>query len=132
MRESRQAVAARRQQVRRVRRPSRYYEFYALGAGDPFPVSAQNSAGIGRPARRRGRADCRTGLEEEPDALRVAVIGRPNVGKSSFVNRLLGEDRLVVTDVAGTTRDAIDSPMSYHGRELDLRRHGGPAAADAC
>jgi GTP-binding protein len=48
----------------------------------------------------------------------VAVIGRPNVGKSSFVNRLLGEDRLVVTDVAGTTRDSIDTPMKYHGREL--------------
>lgn len=94
-----------------------HYEFYQLGAGDPFAVSAQNSAGIGdlldavveqMPA----------GMEEEPDALRVAVIGRPNVGKSSIVNRLLGEERLVVTEVPGTTRDAIDSPMTYHGRRL--------------
>jgi GTP-binding protein len=54
----------------------------------------------------------------ESEALRVAVVGRPNVGKSSFVNRLLGEDRLVVSDVAGTTRDAIDTPMTYHGREI--------------
>jgi GTP-binding protein len=53
---------------------------------------------------------------EREDALRVAVIGKPNVGKSSFVNRLLGDDRLVVSDVAGTTRDAIDTPMRYHGR----------------
>ena len=56
--------------------------------------------------------------EPAPDALRVAVIGRPNVGKSSFVNRLLGEQRLVVSETAGTTRDAIDTPMRYHGRDL--------------
>jgi GTPase len=55
---------------------------------------------------------------EDDTALRVAVIGRPNVGKSSFVNRLLGEDRLVVSDIAGTTRDAIDSPMRYHDRNF--------------
>ena len=94
-----------------------HYEFFALGAGDPFPVSAQNSAGIGDLLD--AVADqMPEGMEEEPDALRVAVIGRPNVGKSSIVNRLLGEERLVVTDVAGTTRDAIDSPMLYHGRRL--------------
>ena len=94
-----------------------HYEFYQLGAGDPFAVSAQNSAGIGDllDAVVDNMPD---GMEEEPDALRVAVIGRPNVGKSSVVNRLLGEERLVVTDVAGTTRDAIDSPMTYHGRRL--------------
>src|SRR5258706_12943853 len=55
---------------------------------------------------------------EVPDALRVAVVGRPNVGKSSIINRLLGEERLVVADTAGTTRDAIDTPMMFHGREL--------------
>ena len=55
---------------------------------------------------------------EDEEALRVAVVGRPNVGKSSFVNRLLGEERLVVSEIAGTTRDAIDTPMTYHGRRL--------------
>jgi GTPase len=94
-----------------------HYEFYTLGAGDPFAVSAQNSAGIGDMLDAVVE-QMPEGLEEEPDALRVAVIGRPNVGKSSIVNRLLGEERLVVTDVAGTTRDAIDSPMMYHGRRL--------------
>ncbi len=94
-----------------------HYEFYQLGAGDPFAVSAQNSAGIGD-LLDAVVDNMPEGMEEEPDALRVAVIGRPNVGKSSIVNRLLGEERLVVTDVAGTTRDAIDSPMVYHGRRL--------------
>ena len=55
-----------------------------------------------------------------PAALKIAVVGRPNVGKSSFVNRLLGEERLVVSDVAGTTRDASDSPMRYHERDIVL------------
>jgi len=59
-----------------------------------------------------------SGGEAAPEALRVAVIGRPNVGKSSFVNRLLGEERLVVSDDAGTTRDAIDASLRYHGRDL--------------
>ncbi len=94
-----------------------FYEFYALGAGDPVPVSAQNGKNSGDlldvivekiPEM----------IEEAGEALRVAVIGRPNVGKSSIVNRLLGEERLVVSDVAGTTRDAIDTPMMYHDREI--------------
>jgi GTPase len=94
-----------------------FYEFYNLGAGDPFPVSATNGRGTGdlldALVERIPEAD-----PEPSTALRVAVIGRPNVGKSSFVNRLLGEDRLVVSEVAGTTRDAIDTPLMYHDREL--------------
>lgn len=99
--------------------PSRtdWYEFYRLGMGDPFPVSATNGKNSGDLLD-----DVITRLPEaapeDDTALRVAVVGRPNVGKSSFVNRLLGEDRLVVSDVAGTTRDAIDSPMQYHGRRI--------------
>ena len=98
-------------------RSADYYEFYSLGLGDPFPVSANNGMGSG------DLLDVivqhlPTLTAEESEALSVAVIGRPNVGKSSFVNRLLGEERLVVSDVAGTTRDAIDTPMRYHGRDL--------------
>ncbi len=98
-------------------RSTDFYEFYRLGAGEPIPVSAINGKNSGDlldiivdripPAP-----------PEESDALRVAVVGRPNVGKSSFVNRLLGEDRLVVSEVAGTTRDAIDTPMRYHERTI--------------
>ena len=94
-----------------------FYEFYSLGAGDPIPVSANNGKNSGdlldEIVKRIPAAPI-----EPSEALRVAVIGRPNVGKSSFVNRLVGEDRLVVSDEAGTTRDAIDTPMQYHGRTV--------------
>jgi GTP-binding protein len=94
-----------------------FYEFYSLGAGDPIPVSAQNGKNSGDLLDIV--VDRIPIVDEEPgDALRVAVIGRPNVGKSSLINRLLGEDRLVVADEAGTTRDAIDTPMMYHDREI--------------
>lgn len=94
-----------------------FYEFYSLGAGDPIPVSAINGKGSG------DLLDVimdrlPPSVREDESTLKVAVVGRPNVGKSSVVNRLLGEDRLVVSDVAGTTRDAIDTPMRYHGRQL--------------
>ncbi|MGH7648390.1 MAG: ribosome biogenesis GTPase Der [Gemmatimonadaceae bacterium] len=94
-----------------------FYEFYRLGAGDPAPVSARNGKGSGD-LLDEIVARFPEGRPEVPDALHVAVIGRPNVGKSSLVNRLLGEDRLVVAAEAGTTRDAIDTPMQYHGRTL--------------
>ena len=94
-----------------------FYEFYALGAGDPVPVSAQNGKNSGDMldvlVERIPEVE-----QEAGEALLVAVIGRPNVGKSSLINRLLGEDRLVVADEAGTTRDAIDTPMIYHDREI--------------
>ena len=92
-----------------------WYEFFNLGAGEPFPVSAVNGHGSGdlldALVSRLPRVE-----SPEEEHLAVAVIGRPNVGKSSLVNRLLGEERLVVAAEAGTTRDAIDTPMRYHGR----------------
>jgi GTP-binding protein len=94
-----------------------FYEFYALGAGDPIPVSATNGKGSGDLLDAVALA-LPAAAPEDTEALHVAVIGRPNVGKSSIVNRLLGEERLVVSEVAGTTRDAIDTPTSYHGRSL--------------
>jgi GTP-binding protein len=94
-----------------------WYEFFELGAGDPVPVSALNGKQSGDlldlVVERIPEVE-----HDADDALRIAVIGRPNVGKSSFVNRLLGEERLVVSEQAGTTRDAIDATMRYHGREL--------------
>jgi GTPase len=98
-------------------RSTDFYEFYNLGAGDPIPVSAINGKNSGdlldEVVKRFPEA-----IIEDETSLRVAVIGRPNVGKSSLVNRLLGEERLVVAAEAGTTRDAIDTPMQYHGQTL--------------
>ncbi|HXT47360.1 MAG TPA: ribosome biogenesis GTPase Der [Gemmatimonadaceae bacterium] len=94
-----------------------FYEFYNLGAGDPIPVSAVNGKNSGDLLDELVARFPEREVEEE-DALRIAVIGRPNVGKSSLVNRLLGEERLVVAAEAGTTRDAIDTPMQYHGHTL--------------
>jgi GTPase len=98
-------------------RSTDFYEFYNLGAGDPIPVSAINGKNSGdlldEVVSRFPEA-----IIEDETSLRVAVIGRPNVGKSSLVNRLLGEERLVVAAEAGTTRDAIDTPMQYHGQTL--------------
>lgn len=94
-----------------------HHDFWDLGLGEPLPVSSLSGKGTGDVLD-----SIITHLPEasadEDEALRVAVIGKPNVGKSSFVNRLLGEERLVVSDVAGTTRDAIDTPMQFHGRQL--------------
>ena len=86
------------------------YEFYNLGLGDPYPVSSTNALGIGDVLD----AVCenlppKNEDEEESDIINVAVIGKPNVGKSSLVNKILGENRVIVSDIAGTTRDAIDS-----------------------
>ncbi|MEK7240306.1 MAG: ribosome biogenesis GTPase Der [Gemmatimonadota bacterium] len=99
-------------------RETDYYEFYRLGAGDPQPVSATNGKNSGDLLDVIVQRIPEFTDDEDSSFLRVAVIGRPNVGKSSFVNRLLGEERLVVSEVAGTTRDAIDSPFTYHGRDL--------------
>jgi len=92
-----------------------YYEFFNLGAGDPVPVSATNGHGSGDLLDALTARLPQVAATDE-EQLAVAVIGRPNVGKSSLVNRLLGEERLVVSEIAGTTRDAIDTPLRYHGR----------------
>ncbi len=97
-----------------------HFEFYELGLGDPLPVSALSGKGSGD-LLDGVVALLPTGGEPEPDAdLRIAVIGRPNVGKSSFVNRLLGEDRVIVHEDAGTTRDAIDTYAEVAGNRVCL------------
>jgi len=98
-------------------------EFYELGLGEPIPVSAINGAGVGELLDIVMEM-----LPEPPDeedaeasqALRVALVGRPNVGKSALVNAILGEQRVIVSDIAGTTRDAIDTPFEYAGEKLVL------------
>ena len=111
-------------------RDQAHLEFWELGMGEPIPVSALSGKGSGDlldvvlasiPEMEES--------ERDPNEIRVAVVGKPNVGKSSFVNRIVGEERVVVSDVAGTTRDPVDTAFQYHGKKLvfvdtaGLRRH---------
>lgn len=94
------------------------YEFYNLGIGDPVPVSAASRLGIGDLLDEVAKHFTQEMLEEaEDDRPRIAIVGKPNVGKSSLINRLTGENRVIVSDIAGTTRDAIDTDIKYNGRE---------------
>ncbi len=94
------------------------YEFYNLGIGDPMPVSAASRLGIGdlldEVIRHFAPAD---EDEEEDERPRIAIVGKPNVGKSSIINKLLGENRVIVSDIAGTTRDAVDTEIVHNGTE---------------
>jgi ribosome-associated GTPase engA len=92
------------------------YDFYALGLGDPIPISASNAMNLGDLLDMVAAAFPRAAdADAESDEIAIAVVGRPNVGKSSLVNRLLGEDRVIVSDVPGTTRDAIDTHFTRDG-----------------
>ncbi|MCD7866885.1 MAG: ribosome biogenesis GTPase Der [Clostridiales bacterium] len=94
------------------------YEFYNLGIGEPVPISAANRTGLGEMLDALIRLFPEgAGEEEEDDTPRIAIVGKPNVGKSSLINRLLGEDRVIVSDVAGTTRDAVDARVTWEGKE---------------
>ncbi len=94
------------------------YEFYNLGIGDPIPVSSANRTGIGDLLDEVIRHfPPKDELEEEDERPRIAVIGKPNTGKSSLINLLLGENRLIVSDIAGTTRDAVDTAVTHDGKE---------------
>ena len=94
------------------------YEFYNLGIGDPFPVSAASRLGIGDMLDEVIKYFPEAKEEEEEDERpRIAIVGKPNVGKSSIINKLLGENRVIVSDIAGTTRDAIDTEIKHNGKE---------------
>ncbi len=94
------------------------YEFYSLGMGDPVPISASSRLGIGDMLDQViARFPDKTEEEEEDTRPKVAIVGKPNVGKSSIINKLLGQQRLIVSEIPGTTRDAVDTDVVYEGRE---------------
>lgn len=94
------------------------YEFYNLGIGEPVPISASNMLGLGDMLDKVVSYLPKNFEEEEDnDKPKIAVVGKPNVGKSSLINKLIGENRVIVSDIAGTTRDAVDTPVMHNGSE---------------
>lgn len=107
--------------IDQYKEPDFYYDYYNLGLGEPIMISSVNVLGIGDLLDEIVKlfpADSE--LVEEEDAIRICFIGKPNVGKSSMVNKIIGENRVIVSDVAGTTRDAIDTPFEYNGQKFVL------------
>lgn len=121
LRKSNKPVVLAANKVEEFKKQLDYFEFYQLGLGEPIPISAMHGYNTNelldavishfKPEQE---------YEEKGDAIKIAIVGRPNVGKSSLVNSLLGEERVIVSDVPGTTRDAIDTPFQYQGQEYLL------------
>ena len=88
-------------------------EFYELGLGEPYPISALHGTGTGDMLDALVATFKKEGEEVEDDSVKIAIVGKPNVGKSSLLNQLLGEERAIVSPIAGTTRDAIDTHLTY-------------------
>ncbi len=95
------------------------FEFYSLGLGEPYPVSAEHGTGIGDVLDEAVSWFEKVDAEED-DSIKIAVVGKPNAGKSSLVNKLLGFERSIVTNIAGTTRDAIDTKFTYDGKDYTI------------
>ena len=100
--------------------PDDFYDFYELGLGEPIPISAANMLNFGDLLDEIVNSFPKEKYEEEEDAISIAVIGKPNVGKSSLINELIGEKRVIVSPIAGTTRDSIDTPFEKDGQRYML------------
>lgn len=121
LRRSRKPVILVANKIDSMNLPDTYYEYYSLGLGEPFPISAINSLNFGDLLDLIVSKFPETLMDDyDEDVVRVAVIGKPNAGKSSLVNTILGEERVIVSDIAGTTREAIDTPFSMEDKKYVL------------
>ena len=100
--------------------PEDFYDFYELGLGEPIPISSTNMLNLGDLLDRIVESFPEGAGQEDEEVIKIAMIGKPNVGKSSLINKLLGENRVIVSPIAGTTRDSIDTPFTYEGEEYLL------------
>lgn len=100
--------------------PDDFYDFYELGIGEPMPISSANMLGIGDVLEEIIKLFPDGSDTEEDDSIGIAVIGKPNVGKSSIINELTGENRVIVSPIAGTTRDSVDTPLEFEGEKYTL------------
>ncbi|MDD7158695.1 MAG: ribosome biogenesis GTPase Der [Firmicutes bacterium] len=98
-------------------KPEELYDFYGLGLGEPFGISCEQAIGLGDALDAIVGHFPKNVAEDEDSCLKIALVGRPNVGKSSLVNKILGSERVIVSDVAGTTRDAVDTPFEINGKK---------------
>ena len=130
LRRTRKPIILTVNKVDNLKREMNLHEFYSLGLGDPLSISAEKGLSTGELLERVTQALPGLPPEEETDALHVALVGRTNVGKSLLLNRLLGQERVIVSEIPGTTRDAIDTALRYHGEEIvmidtaGIRRRG--------
>lgn len=121
LRKSKRPVILAANKVEDFKKQLDYYEFFNLGLGEPIPISAMHGMNtndlLDAVVSKFAPASA---YREDPNAVKIAIVGRPNVGKSSLVNSLLGEERVIVSDVPGTTRDAIDTPFRFNGKDYIL------------
>lgn len=120
LRKSNRPVVLAANKVENFDKQLEYYEFYNLGLGDPIPLSAMHGMNTDELLDAVIEKFGEPVVEEEEDRIKIAIVGRPNVGKSSLVNALLGEERVIVSDIPGTTRDSIDTPFEYEGQKYTL------------
>lgn len=121
LRRSRKPVLLVANKIDNMVMPDTYYEYYSLGLGEPFPISAINSLNFGDLLDKLVSMFPENLMDDyDEDVVRVAVIGKPNAGKSSLVNNILGEERVIVSDIAGTTREAIDTPFTMGEKKYVL------------
>lgn len=121
LRRSRKPIVLTANKVDNFSKQLEYYEFYNLGLGDPIPISSIHGLNTDQLLDAViEKFSPGNEADEDDDAIKIAILGRPNVGKSSLVNSLLGQERVIVSDVPGTTRDAIDTPFTFEGQKYIL------------